>query len=56
MQRYLKAWKQQGRGALYRARIVNYADDFVILTRGHAEQALEWTRRVMAAIGLTLND
>jgi len=56
MHRYLKAWKQQGKGAQYRARIVNDADDFVILTRGHAAQALEWTRRVMTAIGLTLNE
>jgi RNA-directed DNA polymerase len=56
MHRYLKAWKQHGKGAQYRARLVNYADDFVILTRGHAEQALEWTRRVMGAIGLTLNE
>jgi hypothetical protein len=35
---------------------VNYADDFVILSRGCAEQALDWTRRVMMRIGLTLNE
>jgi RNA-directed DNA polymerase len=56
MNRFLKHWKQQGRGEAFRARIVNYADDFVILSRGKAAQALEWTRRVMSAIGLTLNE
>jgi RNA-directed DNA polymerase len=35
---------------------VNYADDFVILTRGHAEEALTWTRRVMTRLGLTVNE
>lgn len=56
MHRYLRHWRQQGRGRAYRARIVNYADDFVILSRGHAAEALAWTRRVMTAIGLTLNE
>ena len=28
----------------YRAHIVSYADDFVILSRGHAAEALAWTR------------
>jgi RNA-directed DNA polymerase len=35
---------------------VNYADDFVILSRGHAEEALAWTRRVMTRLGLTVNE
>lgn len=56
MHRYLKAWRQQGKGAEFQARIVNYADDFVILSRRQAAQALEWTRAVMRAIGLTLNE
>ena len=56
MHRYLKAWRQQGRDEQYDARIVNYADDFVILSRGSAEQALAWTRAVMNAIGLQLNE
>ncbi len=56
MHRYLKAWRQRGKGAQYRARIVNYADDFVILSRGHAAEAMEWTRSTMAKIGLTLNE
>jgi len=43
MNRYLKHWRQKGKGQQYRAVIVNYADDFVILSRGHAEEAREWT-------------
>jgi len=35
---------------------VNYADDFVILSRGHADEALAWTRRVMARLGLGVNE
>lgn len=56
MHRYLKAWRKFDKGAEYRAVIVNYADDFVILSRGHAARALEWTRRVMEAIGLRINE
>ena len=32
------------------------ADDFVILSCGYAEEALTWTRAVMAKLGLTLNE
>jgi len=39
-----------------RAHVVSYADDFVILSRGHAEEALTWTKAVMTKLGLTLND
>jgi RNA-directed DNA polymerase len=56
MHRYLKAFRREGKDREYRARIVNYADDFVILTRGHAAEALEWTRWVMERIGLSLNE
>jgi RNA-directed DNA polymerase len=56
MHRFLRAWETRGKGAEFRARIVNYADDFVILSRGNAAAALAWTRNVMNAIGLTLNE
>ena len=39
-----------------RRTIVSYADDFVILSRGHAAEALAWTRQVMTRLGLTLNE
>jgi RNA-directed DNA polymerase len=56
MHRFLRAWREGKKGAQYHAHIVNYADDFVILSRGQAEQALRWTRWAMGAIKLTLNE
>jgi RNA-directed DNA polymerase len=56
MNRFLKYWRITGRGEIFRAEVVNYADDFVILSRGCAAEALNWTRSVMTRIGLTLNE
>ena len=56
MNRFLKHWRLTGRGEAFRAHVVSYADDFVILSRGHAEEALAWTRAVMTKLGLTLNE
>jgi RNA-directed DNA polymerase len=56
MNRFLRHWRQQGCGEAFQARVVAYADDFVILSRGHAEEALAWTRRVMTRLGLTVNE
>jgi RNA-directed DNA polymerase len=56
MNRFLKHWRGTGRGKMYRAHVVSYADDFVILSRGHAAEALAWTGRVMAKLGLALNE
>ena len=55
MNRFLKYWRQTGRGEAWDAHVINYADDFVILSRGHAAEALAWTDSVMARLGLTLN-
>jgi len=55
MNRFLKYWRQTGRSQAWRAHIVNYADDFVVLSRGHAAEALAWTERTMTRLGLTLN-
>ena len=55
MNRFLKHWRRSGRGEAWQARVINYADDFVILSRGHAAEALAWTDRVMARLGLSLN-
>ena len=55
LNRFLKHWRAQGKGSEYRAEVVAYADDFVILSRGKAAEALEWTERVLTRIGLTLN-
>ena len=56
MNRFLKHWRLTGRGEAFRAHVISYADDFVILSRGHADEALTWTRSVMTKLGLTLNE
>lgn len=56
MNRFLKYWRSSGRDSAYQAQIVSYADDFVILSRGHAEEAMKWTGQVMTRLGLTLNE
>jgi RNA-directed DNA polymerase len=56
MRRFLKAWEQRGYEQEFQARIVNYADDFVILCRHTATQALSAARGIFARIGLTLNE
>jgi RNA-directed DNA polymerase len=56
MNRFLKHWRLTGRGEAFRAHVIAYADDFVILSHGRAAEALAWTRAVMARLGLTLNE
>jgi RNA-directed DNA polymerase len=56
MNRFLKHWRRTGRGEAYRAHVISYADDFVILSRGFADEALAWTRLVMTKLGLALNE
>ena len=53
--RFLKHWRRTGKGREFRAVMINYADDLVILSRGGAAEALEFTARTMTRIGLTLN-
>jgi len=56
MNRFLKHWRLTGRGEAFHAHIVSYADDFVILSCGHAGEALTWTKAVITRLGLTLNE
>jgi RNA-directed DNA polymerase len=56
MNRFLKYWRRSGCGEAFRAYVVSYADDFVILSRGCAAEALTWTKGVMTKLGLTLNE
>lgn len=56
MRRFLKAWVERGYEQKFRARIVNFADDFVILCRRTAPQALSAAREILSRIGLTLNE
>src|SRR6266568_4674940 len=56
MNRFLKYWRLTGCGEAFRTRVIAYADDFVILSRGCAAEALAWTKAVMTRLGLTLNE
>jgi RNA-directed DNA polymerase len=54
--RFLRAWRERGVGELLDAKVVNYADDFVVLCRGTAPEALALVRRGMAGLKLTINE
>lgn len=56
MNRYLKACRRAGLDRRYGARLVNYADDFVVLCRHGAHEVLAQTRRWLTQMGLTLNE
>ena len=56
MNRFLKHWRRTGQGEKFRAQVINYADDFVILSRGFAGEALAWTRWAMSKLDLTINE
>jgi RNA-directed DNA polymerase len=55
MNRFLKYWRMTRRGEQFRARIVTYADDFVILSHGFGAETMQWTQMVMTKLGLSLN-
>ena len=56
MNRYLRYWKQCTGDKRFAATLVNYADDFVILSKGRADQALAWTTQVMNKLKLEVNE
>lgn len=56
MNRYLKMFRLSGLAERYGARLVNYADDFVVLCRTGAPVILAQTRRWLERMGLTLNE
>jgi RNA-directed DNA polymerase len=56
MNRFLKHWRLSGCDKAFCAHVVAYADDFVILSRGRAAEALTWTKAVMTKLGLTVNE
>jgi len=56
MRRFVLGWKTLGHEERLRARIVNYADDFVIVCRGRADQALAAMRDMMRRLKLTVNE
>jgi RNA-directed DNA polymerase len=56
MRRFIVGWKQLGHEQRLQAHIVNYADDFVICTRGRADEAMAAMRSMMARLKLTVNE
>jgi RNA-directed DNA polymerase len=56
MRRFILGWKQLGFEARYQARIVSYANDFVICCKGSAEAAMAAMRRMMEQLRLTVNE
>lgn len=56
MRRFLLGWKTQGHETRLKAHIVNYADDFVICTRGHADEAMAAMQTMMQKLKLTVNE
>lgn len=56
MRRFIVGWKQLGHEERLDAHIVNYADDFVICTRGNADEAMATMREMMEKLRLTVNE
>jgi RNA-directed DNA polymerase len=56
MRRFIVGWKQLGHEQRLQARLVNYADDFVILSRGRATEAMAAMRAMMSRLRLTVNE
>ena len=56
MRRFILGWKVLGHEQRFQAKIVNYADDFVICCRRNAEQAMDAMRSIMRKLKLTVNE
>jgi group II intron reverse transcriptase/maturase len=56
MRRFVLGWKESGRESRLRARIVSYADDFVICCKTNAQQAMAEMQRMMRILKLTVNE
>jgi len=49
-------WKKKRVQEEYGARLIRYADDFVVLCRGNTERVRQGIERVLAHVGLNLNE
>ena len=56
MRRFVLGWKQRGIESRLQARIVSYADDYVICCRGDVDEALAEMRWMMQRLKLTINE
>jgi RNA-directed DNA polymerase len=56
MRRFILGWKTLGHAKRFVSEIVNYADDFVICSCGHGQEAMAAMRDMMAKLRLTVNE
>lgn len=56
MRRFVLGWKQRGTERRLQARIVSYADDYVICCKGDVDEALAEMRWMMQRLKLTINE
>jgi RNA-directed DNA polymerase len=56
MRRFVVGWKQRGLEHKLQAKIVSYADDYVICCKGSAAEALREMRWMMERLKLTINE
>jgi RNA-directed DNA polymerase len=56
MRRFVLGWKTLGYARRWQAKLVNYADDFVICCRGTGEPALAAMRVLLSKLKLTVNE
>jgi hypothetical protein len=56
MRRFILGWKTLGHQQRLGAKIVNYADDFVICCRGTADNAMRVMQDMMTRLKLTVNE
>ena len=56
MRRFVLGWKQRGVESRLQARIVSYADDYVICCKGDVDEALAQMRQMMRRLKLTVNE
>jgi RNA-directed DNA polymerase len=56
MRRFVLGWKRRGLETRLGAKIVSYADDYVICCKGSAQEALTEMRQLMERLKLTVNE
>jgi retron-type reverse transcriptase len=56
MRRFVLGWQKLGYAERYKARIVNYADDFVICCSGNPLEAMRAMRQLISRLRLTINE
>ena len=56
MRRFVLGWKRRGAESRLQAKIVSYADDYVICCKGDVDEALAEMHRMMRRLKLTVNE